>query len=937
MSGDVAMETISSSSSKLLSDDRQEGDETKEPKESSPVPEDERDPSTLTAFADPKQETEAQRAAEMFDRRGSRMEDTGDIQVLSALPEFQLLLPSRDWSDRSWTLRRLLCRLATLFVLVAMMVVVVTIGGFYGSNNRYTEGFLPLNLTLYNFRLDGCYLDFYANQGPDVVDSSHVRISLYVEYWTGLDVIIDPNSGIVQILDTRLLGDRYRYNECVVKVFVPVGVVLPEIVVDSLGYKDSWVNASDISLGEQMFTLNIENPLLVNAHVSFINVEMGGINATYDRGTIKATNSIIHITANITLGEGSFLLSTNHSTDLIAPSFNSSHICVSGSNVTCINSTCSVDSPVPFPRPIITVNKFIPPVTLSTSPAMGFIQLAALTPTPIDDMVYPGRSVAVNFTLYDQQLLQSTLALNPDLLEVQIMGPGLPNGLWLNTNTFFYVALSLAYMNVFSWHILNPYILTTKVNLEPAFCPGLTESSNDFENIIYTSILLRNTLGTNAKPYIILQTPNINPFSPQGLNVYRDPSSGTYFLQSISVVSNVTVILTVVFNLAVSFLVSVYVVFVMFNKLEEWRASNLEDWGEARFGENGWKKQKEEIFNRAGIFFLVEFMVGFPKGREGLFRVMFTVFLHIFLIVLPVAPIIVAAVIYQLSVATTTVDLLRFYTCGPFLDLTCSDIQSYPSFYIPVALYIICLVSVIFGIASLLLYYFEVLQHVWARGIRKAYTVVVLLVSPFSLAYIVNVSFWVVLGCILQPTTILPISAIILVLIFHLVSTVARVRELTKQLYENIDEHQDAVNAVASVEQFAISDVSKFSTKDIFTLVQKSQILEITGLSIWQKIVQEIVIFLIMILFYAFLCAGFLALTPSSQFVSALTTGIVFLIGGGINIPLSRSSQTTEERQQWLESIRQQAKTEQQQQMEKHQKKMKEMKERKPEEEKKND
>jgi len=190
MSGDVAMETISSSSSKLLSDDRQEGDETKEPKESSPVPEDERDPSTLTAFADPKQETEAQRAAEMFDRRGSRMEDTGDIQVLSALPEFQLLLPSRDWSDRSWTLRRLLCRLATLFVLVAMMVVVVTIGGFYGSNNRYTEGFLPLNLTLYNFRLDGCYLDFYANQGSDVVDSSHVRISLYVEYWTWMSLLI---------------------------------------------------------------------------------------------------------------------------------------------------------------------------------------------------------------------------------------------------------------------------------------------------------------------------------------------------------------------------------------------------------------------------------------------------------------------------------------------------------------------------------------------------------------------------------------------------------------------------------------------------------------------------------------------------------------------------------------------------------------------------
>jgi len=224
-----------------------------------------------------------------------------------------------------------------------------------------------------------------------------------------------------------------------------------------------------------------------------------------------------------------------------------------------------------------------------------------------------------------------------------------------------------------------------------------------------------------------------------------------------------------------------------------------------------------------------------------------------------------------------------------------------------------------------------------------------------SLWYIVNVSFWILLGISLKPTLVLPVVAVILVLVINLHSTVTRVIGLVKELEaferENsqliqrhpdtlvFDSHGKIVNSLPDpvkaaspngisekhfepaattdvyikpptstppTEQksdekkaepakaadppkpksYEVKDVRQFNAKDVLQILQQSKILEIAGLTIWDRIVSEVVSFLILLSFLTFFGIGYFVFSTNSQFISSLTTVVVFAIGQGVNIPL---------------------------------------------------
>ena len=86
-------------------------------------------------------------------------------------------------------------------------------------------------------------------------------------------------------------------------------------------------------------------------------------------------------------------------------------------------------------------------------------------------------------------------------------------------------------------------------------------------------------------------------------------------------------------------------------------------------------------------------------------------------------------------------------------------------------------------------------------------------------------------------------------------------------------------------------ELDKLEVNDLLKVVNKSDLLEISGLSILEKVLQEFVIFAIMTMTISFFALVFyMSSAGDSTSNSSLTSAIVLLIGGSANIPVSSSS-----------------------------------------------
>lgn len=241
------------------------------------------------------------------------------------------------------------------------------------------------------------------------------------------------------------------------------------------------------------------------------------------------------------------------------------------------------------------------------------------------------------------------------------------------------------------------------------------------------------------------------------------------------------------------------------------------------------------------------------------------------------------------------------------------------------------------GMVSLTLYYLDIYKHWsvrWFSTLHLGFTVIAGLVST---CYLVNVSFWVLLGVTLDPDKVLPIAAIVIVLFFVAYTSIQNVINLHNLLEKELKDHyakqvislsransglrssptfprgpsapstnepptpSASNNAPAPVESVNI-DVKHLSLGDLLTIVKKSKVLELAGLSIWERIWTEVFMFVILLGTLSFLALGFWVLSTNSQFVSSITTIIVFIIGGGISIPIRVNS--TQDHDNFVEKVR---------------------------------
>merc|ERR1712194_123048 len=105
----------------------------------------------------------------------------------------------------------------------------------------------------------------------------------------------------------------------------------------------------------------------------------------------------------------------------------------------------------------------------------------------------------------------------------------------------------------------------------------------------------------------------------------------------------------------------------------------------------------------------------------------------------------------------------------------------------------------------------------------------------------------------------------------------------------------------ADLGPIVVANMQKMKAADVLTIVKKSNILEITGLTIKEQIMREIATFFILTMLLLFLAAGFLAIATPSQFISSISTAIAMAIGGGANLPLQKDSAAkAAEQKVWL-------------------------------------
>jgi hypothetical protein len=312
----------------------------------------------------------------------------------------------------------------------------------------------------------------------------------------------------------------------------------------------------------------------------------------------------------------------------------------------------------------------------------------------------------------------------------------------------------------------------------------------------------------------------------------------------------------VIINAFLTVLSTAYIVILVIRRFRRIKKNRVDEWGEAGFGKH-WPEHRKEFHARTGPFWLSEFLISFPRERRSLLKSFAAVFLHICVIVAFIVPIVLSGALFQAAIAAEYGS-----TAGvPAFSIIC---------------YTVAATYGLIALVYLLIYYAQLpwnVMKVFSWVFSAATTVIFVL----DALYLVNLSYWLILGALIKPNAILPYACVVVVLIFHAVATASRIRDLT-------DKNLDAPSGVEVAEGKEITVKGKENSAAAVEAVKKSNVLEMRDLTVREQIIREIVVFLIMISFFAFLLTGFTAL-KTSDLSAAISSFMVFLVGGGVNAP----------------------------------------------------
>lgn len=811
----------------------------------------------------------------------------------------------RDSKNSSFYARRAVFRVALLaFAVVgAVTWASVAIGGDDATESRTARW--PVAAIAggsLRFDIDKCSLDFtrLESGGGDSV-SVGVRYSpagTEVHYTNGGPSGSDFR---VKVLDGRELGSRYLGGySCAVSVVVPAGAVLPDTRIFVRGHLSSTVTSNGASWAGSSVVVDVRHARETQAEVELLGFEAESLALRFERGSALVEGRIGAggVDVDVPRSTGSVMLRLSHDVRVeYDPSNDASRICLTSSLTTCAGTVCT-----------LVYDAGSPPANASALPVVAsvgnpFLQVMAtrVADEPAEfgvgdgyDFVQrtstlPGSSFSadarVSVSLDAQADLIREVA-GADVALYRVGGAGSPPVVWTHSEVFAYLVVPESFFDIVSWGLLTPRVRAANVTLAPSFCPGLHllgvrpgtatgERYPLYENALALRNEFKRVLGGDFEKMVYSAGGDVDSWRGDKFIFQETVRPGDLVVREVRLSAERNILATIVLGLVVGGLSSLWLVYILSIRLPRWARSQLDEWGNAYHGDE-WPERRAEAMQRANIYLWAEFLTFGLNQVHNYGRIAATVALHLFVVVLPVLPV------------------------GVGLGIFYADGFSGGDSWFGAAFFVIFLAACAYvgcSVLVLLLYYLDIHTFAPVRLVVRLHFYLTVFVAFFSFVYLVEVVFWVLLGIAVKPNIVMPIAAVVLVVGITVAGTVGRVRALYATTRAQLNDNAEAVEAQPHVARaaapprtYAVKNIKALALNDVLAIVSQSEILEVAGESLWEQIVQEIVRLATLLAMLAFLALGFFVLNTDSAFVSGLTTAAVFLIGGGVNIPLSKSA-----------------------------------------------
>lgn len=262
---------------------------------------------------------------------------------------------------------------------------------------------------------------------------------------------------------------------------------------------------------------------------------------------------------------------------------------------------------------------------------------------------------AIGLSNFDKTRLQQIVTQsypNRERIDIDIYGPGVPFGRYVWASRMLYLIYEPAYLNVFTVTLLSPYKSSINLTLTPTFCPGLNTSLN-VQNLVQVQNLIQSVINPPSNPASIYAFVEYSEYLGAAVgNSYqleRDDVSGDYFLVYLGFSTEPRLLIILLANIILTVLTVAYGFYFLIHYYLKWKADTIPEWGEDYYGAR-WEEKKETVLHQAGVYFMAEFLVGFPKENASWTNSILVVLLHIFLIVLTVIPLLVVCGLWSYSI-----------------------------------------------------------------------------------------------------------------------------------------------------------------------------------------------------------------------------------------------------------------------------------------------
>ena len=251
-----------------------------------------------------------------------------------------------------------------------------------------------------------------------------------------------------------------------------------------------------------------------------------------------------------------------------------------------------------------------------------------------------------------------------DIIQLRMWGRGSPYGAWKWHRSALYSGYSAGYLSVGSLGLLSPRTLAMDITLERSFCSaddseagradfGTITEETEIALLKLHAVLAREIAGITAEKDDRTYSGLPEDATPIGFKTWGADRFGVVTVK-IDARVGVKYLATMGYgmpdmkntakgvyylNFFVIFVVGTGVTRMLLRWWQSWCHAHLQVWGSSYFGPK-WRSKRRfpRVKEQAGFFFMVEFMVAYPRNRAGLYQRWMTVLVDLVAIVAPCLP-----------------------------------------------------------------------------------------------------------------------------------------------------------------------------------------------------------------------------------------------------------------------------------------------------------